>query len=491
MPVRSPFPLATTLVALLTLAVAAGAAGADVHPDVAAGVEILKAGDALADQGKPNDAQLRYKEAFEKILPRLRGIPWVHEVRRDVTKREKLQDMLLKEFEEEMTPAEFEGMEKAYRAFGMTPPDLDLKQFLVQVYSEEIAAYYDPRTKTMYMIEEPETRKAEPPTFLERFLGKTGGFDKDENKTVIAHEMTHALSDQHFDLDELHALAKKNDDHSLAVSALIEGEATLAMMAAGQEDWEGEDIIALPAEGLGRGMELMMPFLTSLGGGQTLKNAPPIISESMLFPYIRGLVFAAKLANDDGWKGIDAAYLDPPLSTEQILHPAKYKAEPDYPVLIDLGELSPGEGWKEISRNVMGEMQTSVLLRKHNGKAAAAGWDGDRYAVFEGPEGKLALVWMTTWDSEDDAREFARAYARYQTTRMGDGQFQPADIPDSLWRSVDGVCRVVERRGADVAVVEGFAPAASAPLLEAAFKAAKSEMKPGPRTVKPSKLPQD
>jgi hypothetical protein len=488
MRLRPTSPLLPALAAALFLL---GVARGDDIPDVESGVGLLKTGDDLADQGKPNDAQLRYKEAFEKILPRLRGIPWVHEVRRDVTRREKLQDMLLKEFEEEMTPAEFEGMEKAYRAFGLTPPDLDLKKFLIQVYSEEIAAYYDPRTKTMYMIEEPETKKDEPPTFLERFLGKTGGFDKDENKTVIAHEMTHALSDQHYDLDDLHAISKKNDDHSLAVSALIEGEATLAMMAAGQEDWEGVEIVKLPAEGLGRGMELMMPFLTSLGGGQTLKNAPPIISESMLFPYIRGLVFAAKLANDDGWKGIDAAYLDPPLSTEQILHPAKYKAEPDYPVLVDLGELNPGEGWKEVSRNVMGEMQTAVLLRRHDGRAAAAGWDGDRYAAFEGPEGKLALVWLTTWDSEDDAREFARAYARYQTSRMGDSGFQPADVPDSLWRSVDGVCRVVERRGADVAVVEGFAPAATAPLLESAFKAVKSEMKPAPRTVKPSKLPQD
>lgn len=483
MPARSPLsPLPALAVALLL----AGPAAAEDRPDLKAGTDLLKAGDDLADQGKPNDAQVRYKEAFEKILPRLRGIPFRHEVKRDVTKREKLQDMLLKEFEEDMTPAEFEGMEKAYRAFGLISPELDLKKFLIDVYSEEIAAYYDPKTKTMYMIEEPESKKNEAPTFFERFLGKTGGFDKDENKTVIAHEMTHALSDQHYDLDDLHASSKKNDDQSLAASALIEGEATLAMMAAGQEDWEGVQIIKTPAEGLGRGMELMMPFLTSLGGGKTLKNAPPIISESMLFPYIRGLVFCAKLANDDGWKGIDAAYLDPPLSTEQVLHPAKYKADPDYPVLVDLGTLAPGEGWKEVSRNVMGEMQTAVLLRSHGGKAAAAGWDGDRYAVFEGPDGKLGLVWLTTWDSEDDAREFARSYARHQTTRMGDAKFQPVELPDSLWRSVDGVCRIVERRGADVAVVEGFPPAASAPLLEAAFQAAKAEMKPAPRTVKPS-----
>ena len=467
----------------------AGYVHADDHPDVQAGIGLLKAGDETADKGKPNDAQLRYKEAFEKILPRLRGIPWKHEVKRDVTPREKMQEMLIKEFEEDMTPAEFEGQEKAFKAFGMLPADLDLKKMLVEVYAEEIAAYYDPKTKTMYMIEEPESKRNQPPSFLERFLGKTGGFDKDENKTVIAHEMTHALADQHYDLDDLHEAAKKNDDQSLAVSALIEGEATLAMMAAGQDDWDGTEIIKTPAAGLARGMEIMAPFMTMLGTGKALKNAPPIISDSMLFPYLRGLVFCAKLANDDGWKGIDEAYGRPPVSTEQILHPEKYRENPDYPTLIDLAALNPGDGWKEVSRNVMGEMQTAVMLRRNGGAAAAAGWDGDRYAVFEGPDKKLGLVWATTWDTEDDARQFADGYVRYQTSRMGDKKFQPVEIPRSLWRGVDDVFWVVERRGQDVAVVEGFSAPVSVSLLDAAFKAGKSEMNPGPRARKPSEEP--
>lgn len=469
--------------------VTVGIAKAGHKPDVKAGTDLLRTGDALADGGKPNDAQIRYKEAFEKILPRLRGIPWKHEVKRDVTKREKMQEMLLKEFEEDMTPAEFEGQEKAFKAFGMLPADLDLKKFLVQVYSEEIAAYYDPKTKTMYMIEEPEADQKKEPTFLERFLGKKGGFDKDENKTVIAHEMTHALSDQHFDLDSLHKDASKNDDYSMAVSALIEGEATLAMMAAGQEDWNGEEIVKTPADALGRGMEFMMPFMTSMGSGDSLKKAPPIIADSMLFPYLRGLVFAAKLANDGGWKRIDEAYLEPPLSTEQILHPRKFGEDRDDPTLLNFGPLDPGADWTEKSRNVMGEMQTAVMLRGHGGAAAAAGWDGDRYVVYENAQGKLGLVWFSTWDTEEDARQFAEGFIRYQSTRMGSSKFQPVEIPRALWRGVDDVFWVVERRGADVAVVEGFPNAASSRLLEAAFQAEKSEMKSKRREVKPSTPP--
>lgn len=458
--------------------------------DAKAGVELLGKGDQEADQGKPTEAQIRYKEGFERILPSLRRIPFKHGVKRDVTQREHLKEMLLKDFEEDMTPEEFEANEKALKAFGLIPLDMNLKEFLIQVYSEEIAAYYDPRTKTMYMIEEPEVEKKEPPGFFERLFGKTDEFDKDQNKTVIAHEMTHALADQHFDLDRLHHESKHDDDRSLAASALIEGEATLAMIGAGMEDWDGSKTIALPAENLDRGLRLMSPFMAMMGGGKTLREAPPIISESMMFPYLRGMVFCAKLANDGGWQAVDDAYRNPPLSTEQILHPQKFRAEPDYPTRVEMGELDPGDDWRELGRNVLGEFQIGVMLRRHRGEVAAAGWDGDRYAVFEGPEGKLALVWSTTWDDEDEARDFAKAYIGYQTSRMGAEKFEPKTTPDSLWRCVDGVCRVVERRGADVAVVEGFSPGVSAALLEAAFEAKKTEIKPEPRTIRESALPE-
>ena len=78
----------------------------------------------------------------------------------------------------------------------------------------------------------------------------------------------------------------------------------------------------------------------------------------------------------------------------------------------------------------------AVMLRKNGGASAAAGWDGDRYAVFEGPKDRLGLVWLTTWDSEDDAREFTTAYVHYQTAKLGDVSKPPRDIHDTLWRNV-------------------------------------------------------
>ncbi|WP_165222642.1 hypothetical protein [Aquisphaera insulae] len=448
------------------------------------GVKLLAEGDKLADQGKPADAVVRYKSGFEQILPALRHIPFKSEVKRDVTKREAMKEMLLKEFEEDMTPAEFRTNELAMKAFGMIPRSMDMKALIVQVYSEEVAAFYDPKTKTMHLIEEPESVKKAQPTFLEKLFGKRGGFDKDENKTVIAHELTHALADQHYDLEHLHKVARHDDDRALAVSALIEGEATLAMVGAQMEDWDGSKIVKLPAADLDRSMGFLGPLMSMIGGGKSLKSAPAIISESMIFPYLRGMVFCAWLANKGGWQAIDEAYRNPPVSTEQILHPDKFIGTPDLPTMIDLGALNAGAPWKEVGRNVLGELQTAIMLGRQGSKAAA-GWDGDRYAIFEGPGDKLGLVWFSTWDSPEEAREFAEAYARYQTKREGKKGFQPETIPASLWRCQDDVCQVVERRGPDVVVVEGFPPVATGGLVEAAFRATKTEFRnpgaaPGP-----------
>jgi hypothetical protein len=454
---------------------------ADKGTSIREGTRLLAEGDGLADKGEYTDAVIRYKRAFESILPQLRRIPFLREVKRDVTKRENLKTMLLKELDEDTTPEEFRANEMAMKAFGLLPRDYNLREALAQVYSEEIAAFYDPKTKTMHLIEEP--KKSEPkkkPGLLERLFGKVDAFDKDENKTVIAHELTHALADQHYDLDALQKAVKHDDDRSSALSALIEGEATLTMIGASMDDWDGSETVKLPAESLDWTFRMMAPFLPFLGGGPSLRKAPPIVSESMIFPYFKGAVFCSRLVNDGGWKSIDEAYRNLPQSTEQILHPEKFRTNPDRPMSVDLGALKPGAEWKELGRNVLGEMQMAVMLRKNSGASAAAGWDGDRYAIFEGPKNRLGLVWLTTWDSEDDAREFVTGYVHYQTTKLGNVSKPPRDIHDTLWRNIADQLYVVQRRGLDVAVIEGFAPEATVGLLEAAFRAKKTELKPGP-----------
>ena len=471
--------LQVSLALALSIAALVPGSGRGDDSAVRQGTALLDEGDRLADRGQFTEAVIRYKRAMEKLLPGLRKIPFKHEVKRDVTKRENMKALILKEIDEDMTPEEFRANELAMKVFGLLPRNYNLKETLAQVYAEEVAAFYDPKTKTMHLIEEPKTAAKKAPSFLERLFGKKSEFDKDENKTVIAHELTHALADQHYDLDAMQEAVKKNDDRSLALDALIEGEATLAMFGVGMDDWNGDDIIRLPAERMEFTFNLLAPFMPVMGAGKALRDAPPIISESMIFPYFRGMVFCAKVANAGGWAAIDDVYRNPPLSTEQILHPEKYRVKPDLPMTIDLGTLKPGDGWKEVGRNVLGEMQMAVMLKKHGGKTAAAGWDGDGYAVFEGPNDKLGLVWLSTWDSEDDAGEFAHGYVSYQTTKAEKLGSPARPVPDSVWRNLGDNFYVVQRRGSDVAVVEGFSAVATAGLLEAAFSAKRAELKPG------------
>jgi hypothetical protein len=464
---------AVALVASCLAAIPGPGAADDLKPDLDEGKKLLAEGDEAADNGKTTDAVIHYKRAFEQLLPGMRKLRFKHEVKRDVTAREDLKAVLVKEIDEEMTPGEFRANELGMKALGLLPQDVNLKEVLVRVYSEEIAAFYDPKTKTMHLIKEPEVQKE--PTFLEKLLGKKKGFDKDENKTVIAHELTHALADQNFDIDAMQKRVKQDDDRELAVSALIEGEATLTMIGSQMEDWNGSVIRSVPAARLDRVFGFMIPFMP-LAGGKSLREAPPILSETMIFPYLRGMVFCARLTNDGGWQALDDAYRNPPQSTEQILHPEKYRAEPDPPTSVDLGALSPGGDWKELGRNVVGEMQLTVLLKRHGGRNAAAGWDGDRYAVFERAGGQAGLVWLTTWDTEDDARQFSSGYGKFQITKLGGEQPLPDVVPESVRHPKGNAVLALERRGKDVAIVEGFDASTTDALVEAAFRAKKTEL---------------
>jgi hypothetical protein len=135
------------------------------------GKELLAEGDRLADRKETTEAVLKYKLAFEQLLPGLRQLKFKHEVKRDVTNREDLRAVLLKEIDEEITPAEFRTNELAMKVLGFIPRDVNWKEVMVRVYSEEIAAFYDPKTKTMHLIKEPPVAETRKPGFLESLLG--------------------------------------------------------------------------------------------------------------------------------------------------------------------------------------------------------------------------------------------------------------------------------------------------------------------------------
>ncbi len=444
---------------------------------------MLAEGDAKADKGETTEAVLLYKQAFEHILPGMRKISFKHEVKRDVTAREQLREVIRKEIDEDKSPAELHGDEAAMKALGFIPKSLDLKETMLQIYSEEIAAFYDPKTKTMHLIKEPEEKTKKGPSLLERLMGKKKGFDKDENKTVIAHELTHALSDQNHDLDSLSSKIKGDDDRDLALSSLVEGEATLTMFAAQMSDWDGSKMSAIPSATLERTFGIHDAVHDRMASGQgRCSNAARRLRRDADVPLSprHGLLFQAH----ERWRHWRRST---PPTIRRRFQPSRSSTlgstagqSPDVPMAVELGALEIPGDWKEVTRNVVGEFQIAVLLAKHHGKAAGAGWDGDGFAVFEGPQGRLGLAWLSTWDSEDDAKEFARSYARFQTRKLDDDGKEPDVVPDIYGRvrTDTGAVYYVERRGADVAVVEGLPRDATMSLAARLWKAKKTEKLP-------------
>jgi hypothetical protein len=301
-------------------------------------------------------------------------------------------------------------MDSSYKVFGFVPPELDSTKLMTDLLTQEVAGFYDPDNKRMVLILEDGPKQD--PGWLGRLLGAKPAFDKEEQKTTLAHELTHALQDQLYDLNALEELIEEDDDMLLAFSALVEGDATLLMFA---EAGGSEDISEMDPDAM-RATFNVVSWMMPLAGGKAYREAPPIFRDSLIFPYFQGMIFTLTIAGEDGWAGVHRAYDQPPVSTEQVLHPAKYKDDLDVPQRVIFPALGDDlAGWKRLGGNCLGELQTSILLKSvSGGKRASIGWDGDHYEVYRMEDGSLGLIFVSVWDSPQDAQEFASAYRLYR-----------------------------------------------------------------------------
>ena len=284
------------------------------------------------------------------------------------------------------------GQWDAYEALlvhtGLIPAATDLEALVVGLYAEQIAGYYDPARKTFYLAD-----------WLPELL----------QRGVVAHEVTHALQDQHYDLQRWLSVHAPTEDASLARAAVAEGDAMAAM-------------IAYLLEPMGVGVADLPPVSELLSGQgaaiaeayPTFDAAPEALQRLLLFPYVEGSDFVRAALERGGWAAVDHLYREPPASTEQILHPERYFGERDEPRPIespaaeDTPALTEGS-WGEFgTRLVLGAALADTLLPAR----AARGWDGDRYALWLDPAGGLRYRWITVWDSPARAERFAEAYAQ-------------------------------------------------------------------------------
>jgi hypothetical protein len=347
-----------------------------------------------------SDDELRVM--IDSLLPAIAEVSGM-EVRREVQfamqSRTDARAFIEAQLEDELGPEELDGMERAYKAFGLLPDTLDLRAMLLDLYTEQVVGYYDPATDRLYVLDEAEAATAGP---------------------VVAHELVHALQDQHTDLDSLVAKERGND-RQMAAQAAAEGQATLVMVAlqAAQTSGQAIDIAALPDLS-----QLLRPALEAENRRfPVFRRAPRLVKETLLFPYMAGAGFVQALfrARSDAGPPVPFGELLPQ-STEQVLAPeARFLGERDRPTELELGP--PGGGWEVLYANTLGQLEVSILLVEHLGEeqaGGARGWDGDRFALLRDDAGRQALVWYSVWDDATSADAFAERFRRTGLARSVD-----------------------------------------------------------------------
>ena len=329
---------------------------------------------------------------IEENMSHLRGLTFRQPVRYRRMRRGELREYILAKLGSQYTPEEFQDYAKALKRIGLLPRETDLMKAVTDLFSEQVAAFYDPDTHELFTFED---------------LSLQNNFER----MILAHELVHALQDQNFDFKALALRSKNNDDAALAAQALVEGDACYEMGVYLRRNYKASQILS----------DLGLLFSQST---EKLFSAPVWLRDSLTFPYQEGQIFAAILHAEGGNPALDRAFKNPPLSTEQVLHPEKYlSATPDVPRPVSIAiEAKPV--WRKSHENVVGELGIRSLFSQTLGLAraeqAAAGWGGDRYLVYETGHDQWVVVWKSAWDSPSDAREFFDAledhyHARYET----------------------------------------------------------------------------
>jgi hypothetical protein len=234
------------------------------------------------------------------------------------------------------------------------------------------------------------------------------------DRVTYAHEFTHSLQDQHYDLRKLFERADGNGDYEEAIRALVEGDATVSMGLYARTHLTAMDIASYQLESI---QSLDMSSILAPGSG-------PLTESAAAFPYNEGAAFVTAIYEQGGWPAVARAFANPPRSTEQVLHPEAY-FDGDEPVNIELPDLSArlGSGWRVVAEDTLGELYLRIYLEggidMDLAVRAGTNWGGDRYQVLQDGQGRLALVLRTTWDHPWDAQEFFDAYSAYVVARGG------------------------------------------------------------------------
>jgi hypothetical protein len=336
-------------------------------------------------------SRAEFAQAADEVLhdmSEITRLSLVKPLKKTLRTRSEIRAYVIRQMDEDKNADERYADARSAEAFGLLPNGFDLDSFMVELLTEQIAGLYDPRAHEFYIAD---------------------WIPLEDQRMVMAHELTHALEDQHFQIETWLKAARPNDDAELAREAFLEGSAMAAMV-----DYllrgTGKSINDMP--------ELDPSLLTGdIGSSPSLAKAPPFIKDSLVFPYFAGMTFTAAALKPVGWDAVGRVFNNPPASTQQIMHPALYKSGhvAEKVVLPDI-QATLGKDWKKLDDNLMGEFGWKEVLKQYLGEERAtplaAAWEGDRYLVYEQQRSKrLLLVARIHFASEEQANRFFGQYS--------------------------------------------------------------------------------
>ena len=332
-----------------------------------------------------------FLQAADEVLvemSKLLSLPILSPLKKSLRSRDEIRAYLLQKMKEDKDADKRYADQKSMEKFGLIPKDYPLEQVLVKVLTEQIAGLYDPNSKEFFIAD--------------------WNTPADE-RMVMSHELTHALHDQHFHIQEWTDAAKPNDDAELARDAVVEGSAFAAML----------DYI-LHGKGSIRDLGEIDPsiLMGDVDSSPELAKAPKVLQDELLFPYLTGTTFTQRvLKASSGWPDFHKVYENPPVSTQQIMHPDLYfqgVAPPKIGLPETAGLISAD--WKKLDENNMGEFGLLEIFKqfldKDRAASLAGAWSADRYALFENQKNKhTLLMFRVRLASDADAARFFGGYS--------------------------------------------------------------------------------
>ncbi len=309
-------------------------------------------------------------------------------LKKSIRTREEIHGYVLRQMHEEKNAKDSYASTRSAEAFGLIPKGFNLEGFLVDLLTEQIAGLYDPKAHEFYIAD---------------------WIPPEEQRMVMSHELTHALEDQYFQIEDWVKVARPNDDAELARESVLEGSAMAAML-----DY------MLKEKGLKlRDLPDIDPslFVGDLSETPMIKKAPPFIKDFLMFPYFSGLTFSMSVLKTDGWHGFSSVFEKPPANSQQILHPELYRSGTiPKSLTLDLPTHSPEASWTKLEENSLGEFGWKEVLKQFldddRARLLSAAWDGDLYATYEQKDAhRIMLLTRIRFSSQEFAARFFGQYS--------------------------------------------------------------------------------